>query len=69
MHTFANFHTVLAKIENGYLTPSIDIVQRMMKVFVVIEDQLLNDKQYSVVEIQNSEPRTKQATSTYKPIG
>ncbi len=40
---------------NGHLTPSIDIVQRMMKVFAVSADQLLNDNQNSVVEIQNHE--------------
>ena len=39
----------------GHLTPSIDIVQRMMKVFAVSADQLLNDNQNSVVEIQNHE--------------
>jgi len=47
--------THLSKMENGHLTPSIDIVQRMMKVFAVSADQLLNDNQNSVVEIQNHE--------------
>ncbi len=47
--------THLSKIENGHLLPSIDIVQRMMKVFAVSADQLLNDNQNSVVEIQNHE--------------
>ena len=47
--------THLSKIENGHLLPSIDIVQRMMKVFAVSADQLLNDNQNSVVEIQKHE--------------
>jgi len=47
--------THLSKMENGHLTPSIDIVQRMMKVFAVSADQLLNDNQNSVVDIQNHE--------------
>ncbi len=47
--------THLSKMENGHLTPSIDIVQRMMKVFAVSADQLLNDNQNSVIEIQNHE--------------
>lgn len=42
-------------MENGHLTPSIDIVQRMMKVFAVSADQLLNDDENRVVEIQNHE--------------
>jgi len=47
--------THLSKMENGHLTPSIDIVQRMMKVFAVSADQLLNDEENRVVEIQNQE--------------
>jgi len=47
--------THLSKMENGHLTPSIDIVQRMMKVFAVSADQLLNDDENKVVEIQNHE--------------
>lgn len=47
--------THLSKMENGHLSPSIDIVQRLMKVFAVSADQLLNDKENSVVEIQNHE--------------
>ena len=42
-------------MENVHLTPSIDIVQRMMKVFAVSADQLLNDDENRVVEIQNHE--------------
>ncbi len=38
-------------MENKHLTPSIDIVQKMMKVFAVSADQLLNDNQNSMVEI------------------
>jgi len=40
---------------NGHLLPSIDIVQRLMKVFAVIADNLLNDSENSVVELQNHE--------------
>ena len=47
--------THLSKMENGHLTPSIDIVQRMMKVFAVSADQLLNDEENRIVEIQNHE--------------
>jgi len=47
--------THLSKMENGHLTPSIDIVQRMMKVFAVSADQLLNDEENRIVEIQNQE--------------
>ena len=47
--------THLSKMENGHLTPSIEIVQRMMKVFAVSADQLLNDDENKVVEIQNHE--------------
>lgn len=47
--------THLSKMENGHLTPSIDIVQRMMKVFAVSADQLLNDDENRVVDIQNHE--------------
>ena len=42
-------------MENGYLLPSIDIVQRLMKVFAVSADNLLNDSEDSVVEMQNHE--------------
>jgi len=41
--------------ENEYLLPSIDIVQRLMKVFAVSADNLLNDSEDSVVELQNHE--------------
>jgi transcriptional regulator with XRE-family HTH domain len=47
--------THLSKIENGHLLPSIDIVQRLMKVFAVSADNLLNDSKNSVVELQNHE--------------
>ncbi len=47
--------THLSKMENGHLTPSIDIVQRLMKVFAVSADQLLNEDEKTVVDIQNSE--------------
>jgi transcriptional regulator with XRE-family HTH domain len=51
-----NVHvTHLSKIENGHLLPSIDIVQRLMKVFAISADQLLNDNENSVVNIQNHE--------------
>lgn len=51
-----NIHvTHLSKVENGHLLPSIDIVQRLMKVFVVSADNLLNDNENSVVELQNHE--------------
>jgi hypothetical protein len=40
---------------NGHLLPSIDIVQRLMKVFAVSADNLLNDSEDSVVEMQNHE--------------
>ena len=51
-----NVHvTHLSKMENGHLLPSIDIVQRLMKVFAVSADQLLNDDESSVVNIQNHE--------------
>ena len=45
--------THLSKMENGHLMPSIDIVQRLMKVFAVSADQLLNEDEKSVVDIQN----------------
>lgn len=47
--------THLSKMENGHLRPSIDIVQRLMKVFAVSADQLLNEDESSVVDIQNHE--------------
>jgi transcriptional regulator with XRE-family HTH domain len=47
--------THLSKMENGHLVPSIDIVQRLMKVFAVSADQLLNEDEKSVVDIQNHE--------------
>jgi len=47
--------THLSKMENGHLMPSIDIVQRLMKVFSVSADQLLNDDEKTVVDIQNHE--------------
>jgi transcriptional regulator with XRE-family HTH domain len=51
-----NIHvTHLSKMENGHLLPSIDIVQRLMKVFAVSADNLLNDSENSVVELQNHE--------------
>ena len=40
-------------MENGHLLPSIDIVQRLMKVFAVSADNLLNDN--SIVELENHE--------------
>ena len=45
--------THLSKMENGHLMPSIDIAQRLMKVFDVSADQLLNEDEKSVVDIQN----------------
>ncbi|MCB4234754.1 hypothetical protein LDL59_05515 [Kaistella anthropi] len=42
-------------MENGHLLPSIDIVQRLMKVFAISADHLLNDNESSVVELQNHE--------------
>ena len=47
--------THLSKMENGHLLPSIDIVQRLMKVFAVSADNLLNDNENSVVELENHE--------------
>jgi len=47
--------THLSKMENGHLLPSIDIVQRLMKVFAVSADNLLNDSENSVIELQNHE--------------
>ena len=47
--------THLSKMENGHLLPSIDIVQRLMKVFSVSADNLLNDNENSIVELQNHE--------------
>lgn len=47
--------THLSKMENGHLLPSIDIVQRLMKVFAVSADNLLNDNENSVIELQNHE--------------
>ena len=42
-------------MENGQLMPSIDIVQRLMKVFSVSANQLLNEGEPTVVDIQNQE--------------
>ncbi len=42
-------------MENGHLLPSIDIVQRLMKVFAVSADNLLNDNENSIVELENHE--------------
>ena len=47
--------THLSKMENGHLSPSIDIVQRLMKVFGVSADQLLNEEEGTTVDIQNKE--------------
>jgi transcriptional regulator with XRE-family HTH domain len=47
--------THLSKMENGHLMLSIDIVQRLMKVFTVSSDQLLNEDETTVVDIQNRE--------------
>lgn len=47
--------THLSKMENGHLMPSIDIVQRLMKIFTVTADQLLNEEEKTVVDIQNHE--------------
>ena len=47
--------TRLSKMENGHLLPSIDTVQRLMKVFAVSADNLLNDSENSIVELQNHE--------------
>ncbi len=40
-------------MENGHLLPSIDIVPRLMKVFAISADHLLNDNESSVLELQN----------------
>lgn len=42
-------------MENRHLLPSIDIVRRLMKMFAVSADNLLNDNENSVVELQNHE--------------
>ena len=42
-------------MENGHLMPSIDIVQRLMKVFVVSSNQLLNVEESIAVDIQGQE--------------
>ncbi len=47
--------THLSKMENGHLLPSIDIVQRLMRVFAVSADVLLNDEKDNIVDIQNHE--------------
>lgn len=48
--------THLSKMENGHLTPSIDVVQRLMKIFAVSADQLLNEDQNgSVIDIKDKE--------------
>lgn len=47
--------THLSKMENGHLTPSIDIVQRLMKVFAVTADQLLNEDENTAINIQDHE--------------
>lgn len=47
--------THLSKMENGHLLPSIDIVQRLMKIFAVSADSLLNDSESGLVDIQNNE--------------
>ncbi len=47
--------THLSKMENGHLTPSVDIVQRLMKVFAVSADQLLNEDENTVIDIKNHE--------------
>ena len=39
----------------GHLLPSIDIVQRLMKVFAVRADNLLNDGENSIMELENHE--------------
>jgi len=47
--------THLSKMENNHLTPSIDIVQRLMKVFAVSADQLLNEDETTTVDIKDRE--------------
>ena len=47
--------THLSKMENGHLLPSIDIVQRLMRVFAVSADRLLNDDDNGAVNIQSRE--------------
>jgi len=42
-------------MENDHLMPSIDIVQRLMKVFTVSADQLLNEDESTVMDIQDQE--------------
>ncbi len=51
-----NVHvTHLSKMENDRLTPSIDIVKRLMKVFGVSADQLLNEEDATEISLQNTE--------------
>ena len=47
--------THLSKMENGRLMPSIDIVQRLMKIFRVSADQLLNEDDSTTVNLHNHE--------------
>ena len=42
-------------MENGHLLPSIDIIQRLMKVFAVSADNLLKDYENSIVGLDNHE--------------
>ena len=42
-------------MDKVHLLPSIDIVQRFMKVFAVSVDNLLNESEDSVVKMQNHE--------------
>ncbi len=55
----------LSKMENGHLMPSIDIVQRLMKVFAVSADQLLNEDEKKCGGY--SEPQTERTARTNKP--
>lgn len=44
--------THLSKMENGHLLPSIDIVQRLVKVFAVSVYNHLNDNENCAAELQ-----------------
>ncbi len=47
-------------MENGHLLPSIDIVQRLMKVFAISADHLLNDNESSALESETLKRRKKE---------
>ena len=45
--------THLSKMENGHLVPSIDIIQRLMRVFAVSADQLINEDKDDAIDPKN----------------